>query len=131
MMDAIRPSSSSKSTLLSAVSPPNFLVTPRASRRTAISGLAELARAAPRGQDALRPEDHHQHQDETEDHALVLGRLELGRQVGQVVAEDLNAGVAELVDPEREALEDLEVEYGHDRGAPDGAGDRAHAAQDD
>src|SRR3990167_8271876 len=115
MMDAIRPSSSSKSTLLSAVNPPNFLVTPRASRRVAISGvrgLGELARAAPRGQDALRAEDHHQHDDEAEDHALVLGRLELGRQVGQVVAEDLDAGVAKLVEPQGEALEDLEVEIG-------------------
>ena len=33
---------------------------------------------------------HHQDQDEAEDHPLVLGRLELGGQVGEVVAEDLS-----------------------------------------
>src|ERR1700730_2627921 len=108
MMEAIRPSSSSKSTALSAVRPPNLLVTPRASRRVAISGirgLGELARAAPRGQDALRPEDHHEHEDEAEDHPLVLRGLELGGQVGEVVAEDPGGRVAKLVDPQRETLE--------------------------
>src|SRR5437762_13192028 len=107
MMEALRPSSSSKSTALSAVRPPNLLVTPRASRRIAISGirgLGELARAAARGQNALRPEDHHEDEDEAEDHPLVLRRLELGREVGEAVAEDDDAGVAELVDPQRQAL---------------------------
>src|SRR5574342_1095091 len=127
----MRPSSSSKSTLLSAVNPPNFLVPPRASKRTAISGLAQLARAAPRGQDALRAEDHHEHENEAENHALVLGGLELGRKVGQIVAEDLHAGITELVDPQRKSFENLEVEHRDDRGAQDGAGDRAHAPQDD
>src|SRR5215813_1570395 len=106
MMEAIRPSSSSKFTALRAVSPPNLLVTPRASRRVAISGvhrLRELARAAARGQDALRPEDHHEDEDQAEDHALVLRRLELRGQVGEAVAEDHGACVAQLVDPEREA----------------------------
>src|SRR6266481_452275 len=113
MMEAIRPSSSSKSTALRAVSPPNLFVTPRASRRVAISGvrrLRELARAAARGQDALRPEDHHENEDEAEDHP---------------------ARVAKLVDPQREALEDLEIEHGDHRGAENGARNRAHATQDD
>src|SRR6266702_1968830 len=130
MMEAMRPSSRMKSTLFSAISPPNRLVTPRASRSAVISGLRrllELARAAPRGQDALRPEDHH----EDEDHALVLGRLELGGQVGEVVAEDHGARVAELVEPEGETLEDLEVQNGDDGGAEDRPGDGAHAPQAD
>src|SRR5712691_12245939 len=134
MMEAMRPSSRMKSTLFSAISPPNRLVTPRASRSAAISGLRrllELARAAPRGQDALRPEDHHQDEDEAEDHALVLGRLELGGQIGEVVAENHRARVAELVEPEGEALEDLEVEHGDHGGPEDGPRDGAHAAQDD
>src|SRR6266853_862667 len=134
MMEAIRPSSSSKSTALRAVSPPNLFVTPRASRRVAISGvrrLRELSCAAARGQDALRPEDHHQDEDEAEDHPLVLRRLELGGQVGEAVAEDRSARVAKLVDPQRETLEDLEVEHGDDSGAENGARYRAHATQDD
>src|SRR5713226_9600411 len=134
MMEAMRPSSRMKSTLFSAISPPNRLVTPRASRSAVTSGLGgllELARAAARGQDALRREDHHEHEDEAEDHALVLGRLELGGQVGEAVAEDRHAGIAQLVEPEREALEDLEVEHGDHGRAQDGARDGAHAAQDD
>src|SRR4029453_9536307 len=103
MMLAIRPSSSSKFTAFRAISPPKRLVIPLASRSTAKSGLAQLADAALGGQDALGAEDHHQAQNETEDHALVLGGLELGGQVGEIVAEDHRARVAELVEPEREA----------------------------
>src|SRR4030095_8756033 len=131
MMEAMRPSSSSKFTPLRAISPPNRLVMPLASRSTAMSGLAQLADAALGGQDALWAEDHHQDQNEAEDHALVLGGLELGGQVGEVVAEDHRARVAELVEPEREALEDLEVEHGDHGGPEDGPGDGAHAAEDD
>src|SRR5215468_798029 len=128
MIDAIRPSSSVKSTLSSAVRPPKRFEMPRASRRTAMSvGLAgavgELALAPARGQDALRPEDHHQHQDEAEYHALVLRRLELGGEIGEAPPEDRGAGVAQLVEPEREALEHLEVEHGHHGGAQDRARD--------
>src|SRR5215813_11140637 len=131
MIDAIRPSSSSKSTRLSAVSPPNLFVTPRASRSAAISGAAELARAPACGENALRAEDHHEDQDEPEDHPLVLGGLELGWQVGEVVAEDDRPRVAQPVEPEGEALEHLEVENSDHGGAEDGARDGAHAAQDD
>ena len=49
--------------------------------------LLELALAPAGREDALRAEDHHQHEDDAEHHALVLGGLELGRQVGQAVAE--------------------------------------------
>src|SRR4029453_1340247 len=105
MIDAIRPSSSVKSTLSSAVRPPKRFEMPRASRRTAMSvGLAgavgQLAMAPPRGQDALGPEDHHQHEDQPEHHALVLRRLELGGEVLEAPAEDGGAGVAQLVEPE-------------------------------
>src|SRR5262249_44614236 len=108
MMEAIRPSASSKFTRFRAISPPNRLVTPLAPRKAAISGLAELAGAAACGEDALRPEDHHEHEDQAEDHALVLGGLELGGQVGEIVAEDDRPRVAQLVEPEGEALEHLE-----------------------
>src|SRR5712691_2046160 len=123
MMEAMRPSSRMKSTLFRAISPPNRLVMPRASRSAVISGLhrlLELARAAPRGQDPLRPEDHHEHEDEAEDHALVLGGLELGGQVGEAVTEYRHAGIAQLVEPEGEALEDLEVQHGDHGRAQDG-----------
>src|SRR5215470_7232370 len=133
MIEAICPSSSEKSRAWSAVSPPKRLVTPRASRTVAISavrGRCVLALASPRGQDALGPEDHHEDEDEAEDHPLVLGGLELRGERGEVESEDGHAGVAQLVEPEREALEDLEVEHGHDGGAEDGARDRAHAAED-
>ena len=59
---------------------------PRSSARH--DSCLELALPAAGGEDALGPEDHHQHEDDAEDHPLVLGRLELGGQVGQAVAED-------------------------------------------
>src|SRR4029453_6250117 len=106
MIDAIRPSSSVKSTLSRAVRPPKRLEMPRASRRTAISArlaraVGELAVAPARGQDTLGPGDHHQHQDQAEHHALVLRRLQLGGEIGEAPAEDRRARVAQLVEPER------------------------------
>src|SRR5437867_4701863 len=94
MMDAIVPSASAKSTAFSAVSPPNRLVMPCASRTTptpgppSLTGARELAMAAARGQKALGAEDHHQDQDQAEDHALVLRGLELRREIGQAEAQD-------------------------------------------
>ena len=41
-----------------------------------------------------------------------------------------DAGVLQLVEPERQALEHLEIQHGHDGGAQHRAGDRAHAAED-
>src|SRR4029453_19443847 len=131
MMLAIRPSSNSKFTAFRAISPPKRLVMPLASRSTAMSGLGQLADAALGGQDALGAEDHHQDQDEAEDHALILRRLELGGQIGEVVAENHRARVAQLVEPEGEALEDLEIQHG-DHGRPEtGPGNGAHAAEED
>src|SRR3972149_7819470 len=85
MIEAMWPSSSSKSSESSAVSPPNRFVTPLASRMTVMSVLgthrrvAQLAVPALGRQEALGAEDHHQDQDEAEDHGRVLGRLGLGR----------------------------------------------------
>src|SRR6185369_1987086 len=88
MIEAMVPSRSSKSTELSAVSPPKRLVTPLAESRTAMRldalPVLELPLSPAGGEDALRPEDHHQHQDQAEHHPLVLRGLELSRQVGQV-----------------------------------------------
>src|SRR5213596_975895 len=138
MIEAIRPSSSSKSTVFSAVNPPKRLVTPLASRITAIRRCPstvpparQFPVAAPGGKEALRAEDHHEDQDQPEDHALVLRGLELRRQVGEVEAQDRQAGIAQLVDPERESLEHLEVEHGDHRGAEDRARDGTHPAEDD
>ena len=72
------PRSTAKSTAWSAVRPPNRLVTPRASKsRPAL--MRHLALAASGREDPLRAIDHHQHEDDAEDHPLVLRRLELGR----------------------------------------------------
>src|SRR5215470_6742951 len=108
MIEAIRPSSSSKSTSFSAVRPPKRLQILRASTSAATSAVPELAHAPAGGEDALLPEDHHEDQDEAEDHALVLRGLELRRQVRQVESEDRHPGVPQLVEPEREALEHLQ-----------------------
>src|SRR5882762_7259652 len=106
------PRSTAKSTAWSAVRPPNRLVTPRASKRcTAL--LRHLALAAAGREDSLRAVDHHQHEDDAEDHPLVLRRLELGGQVGEAVAQHGHAGVLQLVEPEREALQHLKIEHRH------------------
>src|SRR5262249_18606036 len=110
MIEAIPPSSV-KSTRLTAVRPPNRLVTPRASKRvTDLAGghdmaprppslgraaaepwrasgspqddSSQLSLAAAGGEDALRPEDHHEHEDDAEDHPLVLRRLGPGAEIG-------------------------------------------------
>src|SRR5262249_33675856 len=88
---------------------------------------SQLSVAPAGGEDALRPEDHHEHEDDAEDHPLVLRGLELRRQIGQVEPENRHAGVLQLVEPEREALEDLEVQHGDRHGAEDGARNRTHA----
>src|SRR5262245_58155339 len=112
MMEAMCPSARSKFTSLRAVSPPKRLVIPRASRRGGTSTVLEFAHAAFGGQDALRAEDHHDDEDQAEDHSLVFRGLELGREVGEVEPEDAHPGIAELVQPQRHALQDLQVEDG-------------------
>src|SRR5204863_2103488 len=73
----------------------------------------DLALTTLRRDDALRTEDRHQHEDDAEDHALVLGGLELGREIRERIAEDHDARVLQLVEPEAQALQDLEVQHGH------------------
>src|SRR5919198_382910 len=92
--------------------------------------VGELPLPPPCREDPLGAEDHHEDQDDAEDHALVLGRLELRRQVGEAIAEDGDTGVLQLVEPERQALQHLEVEDGHDRGAEHGARNGAHPSED-
>src|SRR4029077_10800281 len=142
------PRSTAKSTPWSAVSPPNRFVTPRASKRAgtvadsttqpravsqrrAPASMSELTLATARGEDPLRAEDHHEDEDDAEHHPLVLGGLELGREIGEAVAEDRDTRVLELVEPERESLQDLKIQHGHDGGPDDRPGNRAHPAQDD
>src|SRR5262249_29736750 len=127
MIELMRPSSSSKSTWWSAVKPPKRFDTPRAVRTPATSVIAQ---PAPGGQEALLAEDHHEHEDEPEDHALVLGGLELGRQVRQIEPEETHAGIAQLVEPEGQALQHLQVQHGDHGGTEHRPGDRAHPAQD-
>src|SRR5262245_19388192 len=110
MMEAMCPSARSKFTSLRSVSPPKRLVIPRASRRGGTPAVLELAHAALRGQDALRAEDHHDDENQAEHHPLVFRGLELRREVGEVEPEDAHAGIAELVQPERQALQHLQVE---------------------
>src|SRR5438034_925548 len=50
--------------------------------------VSELSLPPAGRQDALGAEDHHEDQDDAEDHPLVLGRLELRRQIGEAVAEE-------------------------------------------
>src|SRR5438876_10338889 len=135
MIEAMPPSTA-KLTRCRAVSPPKVLVTSTASksaltpRSRAGLSLAQLTLSPSRGEDALRAEDHHEDEDEAEDHPLVLGGLELRGQARQVITEDRDAGVLELVEPERQPLEHLEIEHRHHGGADDRARDTAHAAED-
>src|SRR5207245_11600967 len=109
---------------------PDSTPRPRAvSQRRAPASMSELALATARGEDPLRAEDHHEDEDDAEHHPLVLGGLELGRQIGEAVAEDRDARVLELVEPERESLQDLKIQHGHDGGPDDRTGNRAHPAQ--
>src|SRR6266542_487050 len=94
-------SSSAKSTLLTAINPPNRLVTPRASRIAAIASganaaqraidqrvLAELVepfgslgvqfgRSLSIGENPLWPRHHQNDQRDAEDHVLELGQVDL------------------------------------------------------
>src|SRR5262249_454943 len=75
---AIIPSSSVRSTRLSACNPPNRLLTPRSSSN-AIS-VAPL----PRRQDTLWSKRHHKNQNQTENHPLILRRFNLGWNLTQI-----------------------------------------------
>src|SRR3954470_14460526 len=124
-----------KSTSLTATRPPNSLRTPSASRRLAtllvrrvverlvVDTLVEL-RPAPRARNqALRPEEHRQHEDQSEDPGRIQRHVD-------VLAED---GVADTVrvHPRADVREPLLVQVREERSAQDHAPDVAHPAEDD
>src|SRR5215210_8111078 len=128
----------SKLTALTATRPPKTLVMPRASRRlvppwTSPSGtgraahrvararlvLAQLLLALAVGDDALRPEQHHQHEDHAEDKEVVAGQVHVAhRRDAYRVADGVNY-VAQLrqgveVDAlERDGAQDHAVDVPH------------------
>src|SRR5215210_5219848 len=83
----------SKSTASTATSPPKILVIPRASRMLAPfssgtgpapygvaargAALVHLLRPLAVGDDPLRPEEHHYHQDDAEKEEVVLGEVDV------------------------------------------------------
>src|SRR5437660_69140 len=100
------PTRSSRLTARAAGTVAGSRTPPRVARaEPAPASLRQLALTAARGEDPLRAEDHHQDEDDPEDHALVFGRLELGREIGEAVAEDGHSRVLQLVEPEREPFQ--------------------------
>src|SRR5918998_5585004 len=138
----IERSGMSKSTSLTAISPPKTLVIPRASRmlpfpfssatghpservtRVAAFSAAQLLGALAVGDDAFGAEDHHQDQDDAEEQEVVLRDVRLA----ESGAAD---GVADGVDPLVYLREQIEVETLQDDRAQDHAVDVPHAAEDD
>src|SRR5262245_20521270 len=125
------PSSSSMLTRTSACRPPKRLEISHSS-----SNAILVLRLLLRRQNSLRTKDHHENQNQAKYHALVLRRLELHRQLRQrPIAKQRQrkhgARLAQIVEPERQAFEQLQIENRHAGGAEDRAGDRAHAAEDD
>src|SRR3569833_827443 len=120
----------SKSTSSLATSQPNSLRSCTVSRR-AVSGtgdlvvverfvadaLVQLCRASLRGDLALRPEEHRQHEDDAEDAELVL--------------RDVDRTARVVPEPGADVREPLAVEIGEEARAEDDTGDAAHPAEDD
>src|SRR5215208_6848948 len=130
-----------KSTELTATSPPKTLVIPRASRMLAVSASFSGTDPFPRGSGLLvvlvqllgplsvgyypfRPQEHHQHQDDTEDEKVVLC---------EVCAREhfVPNRTAYSVYPLADLGQKIEVEALQGYGAQDHAVDAPHAAQDD
>src|SRR6266545_3631488 len=129
MSETILPSSNSMLTRVSACKPPKRFETPRSS-----SNAILLSWLPARRQDALGTKDHHQNQDQAEHHALVLRRFELRRQLTQRITSEQGkrqhgTRLTQSVEPERQALEQLQVENRDAGCAENRAWDRAHAAQ--
>src|SRR5688572_21811725 len=125
------PSSNFMLTPMSACRPPKRFETPRSSS-SAILFFLLLARR----QDTLRAKDHHQNQDQAKHHALVLCRLKLRRQLTQGITAEkrnpqLGARLSQSIEPERQALEQLQVENRDASCTEYRARDRTHAAQND
>src|SRR5215211_1506595 len=138
----IERSGMSKSTESTATRPPKTLVTARASRMLAgpasVSGtgpvsygvaargvhLVQLLGPLAIGDYALRPQEHHQHQDGSEQEEVVLGDVR--------VAEGLAPHrIAYGMDPLVDLGQEVEVEALQGDGAKDDAVYASHAAQDD
>src|SRR5829696_2661307 len=130
----------SKSTSLTAMSPPKTLVIPRASRMfpflSATSGspervtdvttlsAAQLLGALAVGDDAFGPKEHHEDKEEAEQQEVVLRDVRLAERG----APD---GVADGLDPHVYLRQQVEVEALQDDGAEDHTVDVPHAAEDD
>src|SRR5215210_4769718 len=136
----IERSGMSKSTSLTAMRPPKTLVIPRASRMfpfsSATSGSPEritdvttlsavqLLGALAVGDDALRPQDHHENKEEAEQQEVVLRYVRLGERGNP-------DSVADGVDPHVYLRQQVEVEALQDDRAEYHAVDVPHAAEDD
>src|ERR687894_412802 len=112
----IERSGMSKSTELTATRPPKILVMSRASRM--------LAGPLSVGDDPLRPQEHHDHEQDAEQEKVVLGDV----RVAEGRAPDR---VAYGVDPLVDLGQEVEVEALQGDRAQDDAVNASHAAQDD
>src|SRR5215210_6611565 len=136
----IEPSGMSKSTELTATSPPNTLVMPRASimllaraslidvspervAEVAAFTAAQLLGPLTVRDYALGPEEHHQDQDDAEQEEVVFRDVRLAQ-------EGAAEGVADRVHPLVYLRQEVEVKALQDDGAEDHAVDVAHAPQD-
>src|ERR687894_2471039 len=139
----IERSGMSKSTSLTATKPPKTLVIPRASRMlsgcpfssatgrspervadVATLPAVQLLGALAVGDDAFRPQEHHEDKEEAEQQEVVLRDVRLGERG----APD---GFADGVDPHVYLRQQVEVESLQDDGAEDDAVDVPHAPEDD
>src|SRR5215213_2086825 len=142
----IERSGMSKSTELTATSPPKTLVIPRASMMLATFSLetfsslidvptqcvadvaalaaAELFGALAVGDYALGPEEHHEHQDNAEQEEVVLRYVRLAQ-------ERATKGVADGVHPIVYLRQEVEVQALQEDGAEDDAVDVTHPPEDD
>src|SRR5215203_3295163 len=136
----IERSGMSKSTSLTAMSPPKILVIPRASRMFPFSSAtghtpervtgvaafpaAQLLGALAVGDDAFGPQEHHEDKEEAEQQEVVLRDVRLAERG----APD---GIADGVDPYVYLRQQVEVQALQDDGAEDHAVDVPHAAEDD
>src|SRR5215208_1363579 len=133
----------SKSTSLTAMSPPKILVIPRASRMFAATPFSSLTGASPQrvadvaalaamqllgslavGNDAFGPQEHQEDKEEAEQQEVVLRDVRLAERGAPY-------GVADGVDPHVDLRQQVEVEPLQDDGAADHAVDVPHSAEDD
>src|SRR5205085_6287705 len=96
-------------------------------QRLVMHALVELGGAATARDDAFRPEEHDDDEDDPEDPVLVLGNVD-----GLVPELEVGTARAEVaVQPSADVVEALEVEIRDEARAEDDADDVAHPAEDD